>query len=154
PRYAFGAYNGLANRRLQPLGHVSGSGNAYRAARCRSRQRPWARRNTARTTLRSRYAGRERAPPRALAGPGDLSPQFPPPLPQSQPPPEVELAKELPAPERRNRKRRPDRHVPIVQRDSAHELVAARTEIAMLPEVLNIVLDQDQPRPVARDREA
>src|SRR5687767_14691007 len=23
PRYAFGAYNGLANRRLQPLGHVS-----------------------------------------------------------------------------------------------------------------------------------
>jgi hypothetical protein len=24
PRYAFGAYNGLANRRLQPLGHVSG----------------------------------------------------------------------------------------------------------------------------------
>src|SRR5262245_16834347 len=25
PRYAFGAYNGLANRRLQPLGHVSAS---------------------------------------------------------------------------------------------------------------------------------
>ena len=23
PRYAFRAYNGLANRRLQPLGHVS-----------------------------------------------------------------------------------------------------------------------------------
>ena len=23
PRYAFTAYNGLANRRLQPLGHVS-----------------------------------------------------------------------------------------------------------------------------------
>src|SRR4051794_16411972 len=23
PRYAFGAYNGLANRRLQPLGHSS-----------------------------------------------------------------------------------------------------------------------------------
>ena len=23
PRYAFGAYNGLANRRLQPIGHVS-----------------------------------------------------------------------------------------------------------------------------------
>ena len=23
PRYAFGAYNGLANRRLQPLGHLS-----------------------------------------------------------------------------------------------------------------------------------
>ena len=25
PGYAFGAYNGLANRRLQPLGHVSAS---------------------------------------------------------------------------------------------------------------------------------
>ena len=25
PRYAFTAYNGLANRRLQPLGHVSGA---------------------------------------------------------------------------------------------------------------------------------
>ena len=24
PRYALSAYNGLANRRLQPLGHVSG----------------------------------------------------------------------------------------------------------------------------------
>ena len=30
PRYAFGAYNGLANRRLQPLGHSSGTGKAYR----------------------------------------------------------------------------------------------------------------------------
>jgi hypothetical protein len=30
PRYAFGAYNGLANRRLQPLGHSSGNGKAYR----------------------------------------------------------------------------------------------------------------------------
>ena len=31
PRYAFGAYNGLANRRLQPLGHVSSArGNGYR----------------------------------------------------------------------------------------------------------------------------
>src|SRR5262249_2015206 len=29
PRYAFGAYNGLANRRLQPLGHVSASWKAY-----------------------------------------------------------------------------------------------------------------------------
>ena len=29
PRYAFGAYNGLANRRLQPLGHVSACGKAY-----------------------------------------------------------------------------------------------------------------------------
>ena len=49
PRYAFGAYNGLANRRLQPLGHVSarapahirgprGAGNA-RAARLSSRAR-------------------------------------------------------------------------------------------------------------------
>ena len=28
PRYAFGAYNGLANRRLQPLGHVSDGGRA------------------------------------------------------------------------------------------------------------------------------
>src|SRR5262249_22671577 len=28
PRYAFGAYNGLANRRLQPLGHVSVSEKA------------------------------------------------------------------------------------------------------------------------------
>jgi hypothetical protein len=40
PRYAFRAYNGLANRRLQPLGHVSGSGNAYRAAPSRSRLTP------------------------------------------------------------------------------------------------------------------
>jgi hypothetical protein len=32
PRYAFGAYNGLANRRLQPLGHVSITVNAYRLA--------------------------------------------------------------------------------------------------------------------------
>ena len=49
PRYAFGAYNGLANRRLQPLGHVSarapahirgprGAGNA-RAARLGSTAR-------------------------------------------------------------------------------------------------------------------
>src|SRR5512144_377361 len=30
PRYAFGAYNGLANRRLQPLGHVSVCEKAYR----------------------------------------------------------------------------------------------------------------------------
>ena len=30
PRYAFGAYNGLANRRLQPLGHSSASWKAYR----------------------------------------------------------------------------------------------------------------------------
>jgi hypothetical protein len=30
PGYAFGAYNGLANRRLQPLGHVSACINAYR----------------------------------------------------------------------------------------------------------------------------
>ena len=29
PRYAFGAYNGLANRRLQPLGHVSACENPY-----------------------------------------------------------------------------------------------------------------------------
>jgi hypothetical protein len=29
PRYAFGAYNGLANRRLQPLGHSSASLNNY-----------------------------------------------------------------------------------------------------------------------------
>src|SRR5450631_3365364 len=29
PRYAFGAYNGLANRRLQPLGHSSARGKAY-----------------------------------------------------------------------------------------------------------------------------
>ena len=29
PRYAFGAYNGLANRRLQPLGHSSACGKAY-----------------------------------------------------------------------------------------------------------------------------
>jgi hypothetical protein len=30
PRYALRAYNGLANRRLQPLGHVSRSEIAYR----------------------------------------------------------------------------------------------------------------------------
>src|SRR6185437_17176503 len=30
PRYAFGAYNGLANRRLQPLGHVSAYRPTYR----------------------------------------------------------------------------------------------------------------------------
>ena len=30
PRYAFGAYNGLANRRLQPLGHSSVNAKAYR----------------------------------------------------------------------------------------------------------------------------
>src|SRR5260221_14749365 len=27
PRYALRAYNGLANRRLQPLGHISAGGN-------------------------------------------------------------------------------------------------------------------------------
>ena len=36
PRYAFGAYNGLANRRLQPLGHVSACGNAYALGICTS----------------------------------------------------------------------------------------------------------------------
>src|SRR5665647_1671743 len=36
PRYAFGAYNGLANRRLQPLGHVSGTASAYRIYNPRS----------------------------------------------------------------------------------------------------------------------
>src|SRR5215211_2475458 len=36
PRYAFGAYNGLANRRLQPLGHVSASENIYISAGWRS----------------------------------------------------------------------------------------------------------------------
>ena len=36
PRYAFGAYNGLANRRLQPLGHVSASWKAYRIRPARS----------------------------------------------------------------------------------------------------------------------
>ena len=29
PRYALRAYNGLANRRLQPLGHVSADENPY-----------------------------------------------------------------------------------------------------------------------------
>ena len=36
PRYAFGAYNGLANRRLQPLGHVSVCEKAYRIRHARS----------------------------------------------------------------------------------------------------------------------
>ena len=31
PRYGFRPYNGLANRRLQPLGHLSERGNPYRA---------------------------------------------------------------------------------------------------------------------------
>jgi hypothetical protein len=39
PRYAFGAYNGLANRRLQPLGHVSASWKAYSFPNARSNSR-------------------------------------------------------------------------------------------------------------------
>src|SRR6266566_2389399 len=31
PRYGFRPYNGLANRRLQPLGHVSGDGTSVSA---------------------------------------------------------------------------------------------------------------------------
>ena len=36
PRYAFGAYNGLANRRLQPLGHSSACRKAYAFGICPS----------------------------------------------------------------------------------------------------------------------
>src|SRR4029078_1828027 len=39
PRYAFGAYNGLANRRLQPLGHVSLCEKAYSIHQARSNSR-------------------------------------------------------------------------------------------------------------------
>src|SRR5262249_50383441 len=36
PRYGFRPYNGLANRRLQPLGHVSNGASAYRIEALRS----------------------------------------------------------------------------------------------------------------------
>jgi hypothetical protein len=36
------AYNGLANRRLQPLGHVSGEESASLALNCQTTQGMWA----------------------------------------------------------------------------------------------------------------
>ena len=52
PRYAFGAYNGLANRRLQPLGHVSAL--TIRAlSKSRARTKPKIAAATARACSRS-----------------------------------------------------------------------------------------------------
>src|SRR5262249_51054396 len=48
PRYAFGAYNGLANRRLQPLGHVSAPETSMESALARQ---PHARRDRERIRI-------------------------------------------------------------------------------------------------------
>jgi hypothetical protein len=50
PRYALSAYNGLANRRLQPLGHVSGGRNPYRSETFASRRKRRIGQNEARIT--------------------------------------------------------------------------------------------------------
>jgi hypothetical protein len=57
PRYALRAYNGLANRRLQPLGHLSGNAG-YAAGGC-----PWQASGSAHATwLRPGIARTERMP--------------------------------------------------------------------------------------------
>ena len=82
PRYAFGAYNGLANRRLQPLGHVSSarrngyrnclvwSNSAHDGQRLRNFRRrrhaawPRAQVGTATMNRRQRRAAHKQNPPR------------------------------------------------------------------------------------------
>jgi hypothetical protein len=64
PRYALSAYNGLANRRLQPLGHVSGQklliihwplGQCRNLATCARSENSATRRDTKRDTTCSRW---------------------------------------------------------------------------------------------------
>src|SRR5437016_4201846 len=66
---------------------------------------------------------------------------------------EIELADQLPVAEERYRKWRIARHVPVVERGPPHQFVTARLQVGMLCKVVDVVLDQDQSRPVAFERE-
>jgi hypothetical protein len=88
PRYALSAYNGLANRRLQPLGHVSGRklliihwplGQCRNPATCARSENSATRRDTKRDTACSRWVPGPQVVDCPLGGPaksGDILPRF------------------------------------------------------------------------------